>query len=1569
MELTKNRAELAVLRGKRAPEHMALWVQAFADGDEALAERYAIAVATFLGDSSASGEEWASYVGKLSPRTREAYAFAVTEFFEWAARKHGQIIPPHKVLRKDAEDYANWLSNRPFSLTEEKLNDFDQERRRTVYETTAKVGPADRRSIYGALPASMKPGYTLELLTSTLGRMVLHDLLDRSPTLSQVRVDHPRAGIDQNTIMVPGPDPDGPWVPMELADVFQYAIPRPRGVSRSTIALRLSALSTFWDVLAQGENVPGGQAIIQHNIFKGMKKRVTRGLSRERKASSASRRMDPSLVPRLLNAANLAKTLPEKRDKALLYFLVFTGSRLSEAVNLRRGEPPPSEINRWPGWFIGNTEPPVVRVRRKGGKLQSLPFPPLALRALADFQADLDRRSAPLSAQSEDPKAAHYLHANSPRWRYRELARASDAPLFPPVHFWGANSSYNYQEFKPNAPNTYGPPTYRRSMSKAGVYQLLGRLAVRAGLTSAEIKQVHPHAFRHFAATAMAKGGKDLREIQAILGHESVTTTEGYLADIENVVALSGQAEILEYLSQFEGSAEAVPPPPPHAPKAPPKKEVIETYGIPVPAAPSRAPREQEPQVPGLPRPRPPKPPRAKPGAPPGVVAPAVVQAAQQAAQVPPAETAAVQAVAPAYVAPEELPAHTLAVVPQVTWPDVASVPTASGRVTVYQEPPELDAPAKRKIVAVEGEPVPDEVKADIALNEIRDKQSPGSPEDVYEAMERGDSWEHIAFTMTTDRKRPRDNDLVTLSLSEKGKELVQIRSRKHEFLATFYDPWPQNYGIGTVSLLPWFTKGQGDAQGRITAKDPDTGARVEISPLPVLSPEQVYAETTGTPVLDGLEALYALWLNGDPAQGIAPSPSRTFGLVRWYGFFAYTTGALQAFLRDKKKEYDRVSRSTMGEPVPNVPTWVPWNTLATVGKNVRAHKDEWVLAWFRENAHTFTTTWRAYDKEIERGGDKDEDARLFKRAFEAVTAESVALRSTLPAWFADDDPVNAIYKRDPREWETFATWIANITGQKLGAQRREARADAAEYAGKSWEEKRDEARDLLRQHSEAMSKLRFITLMLAGRRPVMPESVALSITSRTGEADDLKADKLSVEWERKEIVLALQALGMPDPLELADVRSAEAEGDAEAESDAKAAEAEAKAARVDVSELKARQRPPPLTEARVNKLLEEYFPAPPEEKDANLLSSSPLFDARLLNIDYKNHTISHAPEYRETFAEQYDDRDSELVMRRSARAMWEYAKSHEHLLKPLEKREGKKREGYGSLYAVMLCHIAWVVPAPEEMERQAVASGRVRKLGPEARKDYLASQAQLLYELAYGRKPEPQLKLTGPQAQEERVAYVMRTMAEKGSPRTEAEVRAAWESFDVANVIFGEAELSPEAQSAEIAKYLGAEGFMTAHATREVAEAERGEERKLKRASGPKKPKKVAEADPAEVEVAWVAPRLKEGERVIVPGVLKRTGKLTANVGSSITFEYMANESVSAWYRTRCDFLPPDGKRYMANKGAVTYVSPGAMAHKRRFLVNAQGVLPSPLAMIAAMNLAAVEAQEPSRAQRPARP
>lgn len=62
------------------------------------------------------------------------------------------------------------------------------------------------------------------------------------------------------------------------------------------------------------------------------------------------------------------------------------------------------------------------------------------------------------------------------------------------------------------------------SLSRISVFKTIQKLALEAGIR----KAISPHTFRHSFATHLIEGGADLRAVQQMLGHESITTTEIY---------------------------------------------------------------------------------------------------------------------------------------------------------------------------------------------------------------------------------------------------------------------------------------------------------------------------------------------------------------------------------------------------------------------------------------------------------------------------------------------------------------------------------------------------------------------------------------------------------------------------------------------------------------------------------------------------------------------------------------------------------------------------------------------------------------------------------------------------------------------------------------------------------------------------------------------------------------------------------------------------------------------------------------------------------------------------------
>ena len=82
----------------------------------------------------------------------------------------------------------------------------------------------------------------------------------------------------------------------------------------------------------------------------------------------------------------------------------------------------------------------------------------------------------------------------------------------------------NKQNIKPGMEDFVFLNRFGSTLSRISVFTMIKSLADKAGLR----KSISPHTFRHSFATHLIEGGADLRAVQAMLGHVSITTTEIY---------------------------------------------------------------------------------------------------------------------------------------------------------------------------------------------------------------------------------------------------------------------------------------------------------------------------------------------------------------------------------------------------------------------------------------------------------------------------------------------------------------------------------------------------------------------------------------------------------------------------------------------------------------------------------------------------------------------------------------------------------------------------------------------------------------------------------------------------------------------------------------------------------------------------------------------------------------------------------------------------------------------------------------------------------------------------------
>jgi tyrosine recombinase XerC len=182
--------------------------------------------------------------------------------------------------------------------------------------------------------------------------------------------------------------------------------------------------------------------------------------------------LDLEQMRRVLTVPDAA-TPAGRRDRAILELFYASGLRLSELVALDLDDV--------------NLSGRIVRVTGKGGKERLVPFNPSTQEAIRTMLADV--AAAPAAAP----------------------ARASSGPR--------PAAGRRLRPLQPLFLNQRGGRLTTRSVDR-----IVRQAARRAGVPGT----ISPHALRHTFATHLLQAGADLRAIQELLGHASLSTTQRY---------------------------------------------------------------------------------------------------------------------------------------------------------------------------------------------------------------------------------------------------------------------------------------------------------------------------------------------------------------------------------------------------------------------------------------------------------------------------------------------------------------------------------------------------------------------------------------------------------------------------------------------------------------------------------------------------------------------------------------------------------------------------------------------------------------------------------------------------------------------------------------------------------------------------------------------------------------------------------------------------------------------------------------------------------------------------------
>jgi len=193
----------------------------------------------------------------------------------------------------------------------------------------------------------------------------------------------------------------------------------------------------------------------------------TTSISTNRLARKLPKALTIAEIESLINSTGMSSNATSLRDRAILEILYGTGARVSEVVGINIGDFGKTNLE--------GSEVATLKLRGKGSKERIVPLGTYARTALDNY---LVRLRPQLAEKSKASRSESALFLNS---RGTRLSRQS---------------------------------AWQIVIAAAQVCDLSGK--------------VSPHVFRHSYATHLLDGGADIRVVQELLGHSSVTTTQIY---------------------------------------------------------------------------------------------------------------------------------------------------------------------------------------------------------------------------------------------------------------------------------------------------------------------------------------------------------------------------------------------------------------------------------------------------------------------------------------------------------------------------------------------------------------------------------------------------------------------------------------------------------------------------------------------------------------------------------------------------------------------------------------------------------------------------------------------------------------------------------------------------------------------------------------------------------------------------------------------------------------------------------------------------------------------------------